>query len=90
VLDDNADSSPRAGTNNNLEKCGLGAPKIGGDGKDSWERVVDGDCYLTGRLWYHDQLGMSLHPAVRMEGPTSRKVKSDSVNRIPGDEEFPG
>jgi hypothetical protein len=25
---------------------GVGVPKTAGDGKDSWERVIDGDCYL--------------------------------------------
>jgi hypothetical protein len=68
VVNDSVNSSLRVGTSNNLEKCGLGAPEIGGDGKDSWERVVDGDYYSAGRPWYHDQVGMSLHPAVRMEG----------------------
>jgi hypothetical protein len=38
VVNDSVNSSLRAGTSNNLEKCGLGAPEIGGDGKDSWER----------------------------------------------------
>jgi hypothetical protein len=60
------------------------------DGRDRWERVVDGDCYSTGKPWYHDQVGMSLHPTIPMEAPLSRKAKLDSVIWIRGDQEFPG
>jgi hypothetical protein len=66
VVGDNADSSPRAGNNNNLEKCRLGASEIAGDGRVRW--VVDGDCYLTGKPWYHDQVGMLLHPTIERRG----------------------
>jgi hypothetical protein len=38
VVDDSADSSPPEGTSNYLEKYGVGAPEIAGDGRDRWGR----------------------------------------------------
>jgi hypothetical protein len=59
------------------ERC-VHPVETAGDGRLSRERVVDRDCYSTGKSWYHDQVGISLHTTVRMKEPLSRKAKPDS------------
>jgi hypothetical protein len=77
LVEDSADSSPREGASNCLAKCGLEPEhqrtlEMGGI---SFERLVDGDRIRWVQIVYNDQVGMSLHPTVRLEEPPSRKAK---------------